>query len=161
MNLISAINITLIYLSFSCLHNSIPSEKRADAKDTLYVLYEEKDENRTDKSKIYNKKPYVINYPVDFDRRYNIINNNCEIWFNYSINYPNWSELIFDFRNIKKEFIENHDFKDQEWFRKTPKEEIYDLFLGEEKVVYLVEKDRIKDGKAIMIRVYPDIQTVE
>ncbi len=104
---------------------------------------------------------YSDEYPFDSDRRFEIINQNIHIWFFYSINFPSFSDMVFEYKTIYQEFIDNNDFKDQEWFSATSKREIFDLFLAKDVIVYLVEKDRIENGKAIMIRVYPDKQVVE
>ena len=120
-------------------------------------MYEELDLNSISKSKIYpnirHLKYYTDDYPNDSDRTYNIkIENHVNVWFYYSINFPDW--IVFDYKTVEKDSVEKLDLKGQQWFRDTSEDEIIKTFWGDEKVIYLIEKDRISDGKAVMIRVY-------
>jgi hypothetical protein len=137
------------------------SSQKAIDYDTVYVLYEELNGNSIMNSKQGDRTKYG-NYPTDMDRMYNIIvMQHVHVWFKCFVNLPKWAEMPFIYHQVSLSFLSEKDFKDQEWFRNTPEEEIIDTFHGKDKVIYLVEKDRIKEGKAIMIRVYFDFPVEE
>lgn len=160
MNLINAIRFfTFIIVCIISVQTSFCAITITE-KDTLYVLFENLDLNKIRRSSVTH--PSENEYPKDWGRTYNItIKNHVHLWFWYTNNPPEWADFEFHFRVIDEMFIENNDFKDQVWFRTTPKREIFDLFFAKGRIVYLVEKDRIENGKAIMIRVYPTVQAVE
>lgn len=128
--------------------------------DTLYVLYEEADMNIINKTSVI--KPTKYAYPKDWSRRFNvIIKNHVHIWFYYFNDLPNNSDMIFSYQTVDESFIDDMNLKDQEWFKKSSKDKIIETFSGNNKVIYLIEKSRIKNNRAIMIRVYFNKPTVE
>lgn len=163
------INVTkksfLLFIIFYCVISTSSSLGYGlnNQEDTIFVLFEKMDYNSIEQSKMPKKSyDYSGAYPNDSDRKFNVlISGHMHIWFYCFSNLPEWSDMVFEFRTIDQEFVNKKDFKDQEWFRNTSKEEILNTFLGKNKIIYLTEKERIKNGKAIIIRVYPDIQTVE
>ncbi len=157
------ITILAILYSFKMTESYSFSILNEQKDDTLYVLYETEDWNKI----VLSKKPtksynYERGYPCDWDRKYQVtISNHVHIWFYYFNNLPEWADMTFDYRIVDPVFIKNIDFKNQDWFRTTSKREIYNLFLAKDTIVYLIEKDKIQNGKAIMIRVYPNVHAVE
>ena len=157
MDLSNQINVIRWYLiaSFTVLvYSSYASCSTLNATtDTLFVFYEKVDKNNIRKSGVIH--PEKNEYPKDWGRTFNIIiQNHAHIWFQYHNDVPSWSDMIFDYQVVHESFINENDFKDQKWFRNTPKKEIYETFYGDNKVIYLVDGDRVKEGQAVLIRVY-------
>ncbi|RED93824.1 hypothetical protein [Marinoscillum furvescens] len=128
--------------------------------DTLYILYEQVDLNNIRKSS--RTLSDNNDYPKDWGRTYNIlIKNHLHVWFHYYNNLPSWSDLVFEYQVKPISFLDEVNVIDQNWFRNTSKNKIYKTFSGKDKVIYLVEKDKLMNGKATLIRVYFDVPEKE
>jgi len=123
-----------------------------DKSDTLYVLFEKNE--MTEISERSTKLPDGYDYPQDWGRRYTFHKSpNDYVWFHYFNHPPEWADQKFEYKVIDSLYIESHNFKNSEWFMRTSYHNIIDTFVNE-KIIYLVDIGREKNGDLFLIRVY-------
>lgn len=138
------INLVLILVSMSCYGQS----------DTLYIAFSDPDQVV---SGFKHKNDTSENYPFDGGRIYRfhkkVGNFTKELRFFFRSYTPEWMDQQFEYEIVDESILHEKDFKDRDWFDKTDYIDILKIF-NEANVIYLIDENYIKNGKAYMVRVY-------
>ena len=124
--------------------------------DTLYVefSYNGPDQVLTG---FKHKNDTSKNYPFDGGRIYIFrkkVGNFTEDFRLFFRSYtPAWMEEQFEYYVVDTAILQKKDFKNRKWFDKNEYIEILEI-LNNADLIYLIDKNYIKNGKAYMVRVY-------
>ena len=144
-----------IFLSLLFL---ITAFMNAHCSDTVYVLFEHKKPNYAVQLHKHKNDPNANNsYPFGGGRHYHVPKKSGnfikDISFNFWSYTPNWMDQQFEYEIVDESILHEKDFKDRDWFYKTDYIDFLKIF-DEANVVYLIDENYIKNGKAYMVRVY-------
>jgi len=136
------------------------------AQDTAYIYFQNQHPNYAVKLDKHIDDPYKRNdYPYDGGRHYHIPIQkpgfvDRDLSFNFRSYTPDWMDYQFEYCLVDTAIMHAKDFKDREWFDKTKYIDILKTFSNAE-VIYLIDENYIKNGKAYMVRVYFNHSAVE
>ncbi len=135
--------------------------------DTLFVKFEQIDQNRVTQTIFRHKNDSSTVYPFDGGRIYVIQKRvgkfNNDLTFSFLSYTPEWMDLQFYYQKVEKSILKKKDFKTREWFDKTSYNEIIEIFGSNpgDKIIMLLDETHLNDKQVYLVRVYFSFPAIE